>query len=34
MKILFTQFPTELEHYNYDTRNDGIDLFRRIEHLR
>lgn len=30
----FNLFPAELQHYNYDTENDGITVFERIEHLR
>lgn len=34
MKIIFHLFPAELEHYNYDTRNDGLTVYDRIERIR
>lgn len=34
MKVLCFLFPAELEHFNYDTRIDGLSLYQRIEHLR
>ncbi len=32
--MLFNRiYPAELEHYNYDHRESGMDLYRRIEKL-